>query len=386
MYIISNARQTNKYIQEKDKLSIIYIQSVWRGYQIRRIIKYLKSIQKVFCYYLQNKYFTIEEAHETLTGAVYNPNTAIVKRSPYLYKTGAVYAGTWKGGFRHGFGEMQWIDGAKYEGQWEDNCAHGSGKFFHVDGDIYEGRWAYDKANGYGKYMHNNGAMYEGTWRDDVQHGEGKERWADGASYEGNYSYGKKEGKGTYIWSDKSSYTGEWEDNNICGKGVYKWSDGKKYTGEWKDNNMNGFGLYEWIEGRKYLGFYVNDQKQGYGKYLWNSTRQFQGWWYRNRQHGVGKYVESESKYIMYLVDKVKYGLWEEGKRIKWFTAGEVQAINEGTLDYTTFFELEKSRGEVSRDQLFEPPLRFVEAQMLFEKAFPDLSLEEFIQFPSFLL
>eukprot|EP00826_Nyctotherus_ovalis_P040649 TRINITY_DN4026_c0_g1_i4.p1 TRINITY_DN4026_c0_g1~~TRINITY_DN4026_c0_g1_i4.p1 ORF type:complete len:158 (-),score=54.20 TRINITY_DN4026_c0_g1_i4:69-521(-) len=126
--------------------------------------------------------------------------------------------------------------------------------------------------------------------------------------------------------------------------------------------------LYEWPEGRKYLGFYVNDQKEGYGKYLWSSGKQFQGWWHGNKQYGLGKYIESE--------DKVKYGLWENGKRIKWFT-DELPAIKEGTLDYTTFFELEKSE-EVPKNEQFEQPASFLQAQMAFVKSFPDAGVEEF--------
>ncbi len=148
----------------------------------------------------------------------YNDALPLEDRPPYRYKTGAVYTGQWKGGFRSGYGEIKWPDGATYKGGWKDNRAHGRGKFVHVDGDVYEGEWAYDKANGFGKYTHRNGATYEGYWKEDVQHGQGKETWADGAKYEGEYSYGKKHGKGAYVWSDGSKYTGDWDDNNISGK------------------------------------------------------------------------------------------------------------------------------------------------------------------------
>merc|ERR1712157_80860 len=52
-------------------------------------------------------------------------------------KTGAIFTGQWKGGFRDGFGEQTWNDGAKYSGEWRENRAHGKGRFIHVDGDIY---------------------------------------------------------------------------------------------------------------------------------------------------------------------------------------------------------------------------------------------------------
>ena len=61
------------------------------------------------------------------------------KLPPYRFKTGSIYDGEWKGGFRDGFGSQTWPDGAKYLGEWKDNKAYGQGKFIHVDGDTYEG-------------------------------------------------------------------------------------------------------------------------------------------------------------------------------------------------------------------------------------------------------
>ena len=116
-----------------------------------------------------SKYFTYEESKETISSKkAFDPNQRREKRPPYSFKSGAVYTGEWKGGFRDGFGHQQWPDGAQYEGEWRENRAHGKGQFVHVDGDIYDGQWANDKANGLGVYKHVNGAKYEGMWRDDL--------------------------------------------------------------------------------------------------------------------------------------------------------------------------------------------------------------------------
>jgi len=65
---------------------------------------------------MNGKYFTAEESKETLLGK----QSGIPEREdrpPYRFKSGAVYVGQWKGGFRDGYGIQTWPDGARYEGQ-----------------------------------------------------------------------------------------------------------------------------------------------------------------------------------------------------------------------------------------------------------------------------
>ena len=85
---------------QKNMRMIIKLQAFWRGYTARRLISLLRSKQLG-----SSKYFTQEEARETITKNLYNPNQPREKRPSYTFKTGAVYTGEWKGGFRDGFGE-----------------------------------------------------------------------------------------------------------------------------------------------------------------------------------------------------------------------------------------------------------------------------------------
>jgi len=62
---------------------------------------------------VSSKYFTEEEARETLHG-YFKPSKASMRT--YRYKSEAVYSGEWMGGFRHGNGTMRWPDGAVFEG------------------------------------------------------------------------------------------------------------------------------------------------------------------------------------------------------------------------------------------------------------------------------
>lgn len=90
------------------------------------------------------------------------------------------------------------------------------------------------------------------------------------------------------------------------GMGVYIWNDGRKYEGDYKDDKKNGFGIYQWADGRRYMGY-----------------------WNKGKQHGLGKYQVPGEKLP-------KYGLWEDGKRIRWFESEkEISEIAKGKVDYT---------------------------------------------------
>lgn len=75
---------------------------------------------------------------------------------------------------------------------------------------------------------------------------------------------------------------------------------------------MQGFGIYIYSDGVRYDGEYQADKKEGYGIYYWTDGRKYEGWWHKGKQHGLGTYIDSAKS-------SVKYGLWEHGKRVKWF-------------------------------------------------------------------
>ena len=94
---------------------------------------------------------------------------------------------------------------------------------------------------------------------------------------------------------------------------------------------MEGLGIYVWNDGRKYEGQYKDDKKHGFGVYTWADGRCYEGYWLKGKQHGIGTYLVLKES-------KVKFGLWEDGKRTEWFNEEEVKAINLHKLDYSTYF------------------------------------------------
>lgn len=133
--------------------------------------------------------------------------------------------------------------------------------------------------------------------------------------------------------------------------------DGRQYIGTWENNNINGQGVYTWADGRIYKGEYKNDKKYGYGIYTWADGRSYEGWWYKGKQYGLGKYTNEEGK--DYIKIGLKYGLWENGKRIKWFTEEEAQKIEDGEIEYTNHLKNPMSIQIVRANTRFNPPNHF---------------------------
>ena len=52
----------------------------------------------------------------------------------------------------------------------------------------------------------------------------------------------------------------------------------------------------------------------------------------------------------------MKYGLWENGKRVKWFDEQSIKLINQRTFDYTTSFTEEESANHVRANSTFLKP------------------------------
>ena len=240
-------------------------------------------------------------------------------------------------GHKQGFGIQKMKDGSRFRGIFTNDKVNGWGIYEHKDGDIYRGEYENDRTSGYGEYSHGNGAIYYGYWIDDLQFGIGYEIWNDSSKYTGEYNDGKKDGIGTYIWQDQTMYRGEWKANNIQGFGIYNYVDGRQYSGEWKDNQMHGYGEFIWVEGKKYIGFYKNDKKEGFGIYYWPNNRFFVGFWKGGKQNGVGKYIKGDS---------IKFGIWKDGKREKWFDNEEEFSnyLEPKDEKYLSIFQLNKNQ------------------------------------------
>ena len=79
---------------------------------------------------------------------------------------------------------------------------------------------------------------------------------------------------------------------------------------------MNGIGELIWKNyRRKYIGYFKDDKRNGFGILYWKKEfKAFIGFWSNGKQNGIGKYMDTR---------KEKYGIWKNGKLIKWFKKKE---------------------------------------------------------------
>lgn len=111
---------------------------------------------------------------------------------------------------------------------------------------------------------------------------------------------------------------------------------------------MQGFGIYIYADGVRYDGQYLNDKKEGYGVYYWTDGRKYEGWWHLGKQHGLGSYIDSNKA-------SLKFGLWEAGRRIKWFDEMQVKSINQGKFDLSEHYTNPAESGNKSEATFLKP-------------------------------
>ena len=176
-----------------------------------------------------------------------------------------VYTGEYRGGMRHGRGELIEKDGSRYSGQWHENRMHGYGVYTWANGDRYEGQWRDGKRTGKGVYTWTNGDRYDGEWENDVKSGHGVYTWANGDRYEGQWMKGVRSGRGTFTGALGYTYSGEYKNNQPHGEGTVIWPSGAQYQGHWENGLQHGKGTFISREGDKYVGEYRNGMRHGAG-------------------------------------------------------------------------------------------------------------------------
>jgi hypothetical protein len=160
--------------------------------------------------------------------------------------TDTSYKGSFKGGYKDGFGTLIIKNGPN-------------------NGDVYEGNFFIGHAHGHGKYTWKNGDVYIGNFKKSLRHGKGI------------MTYNEEGGK----------YRGLWE-NDMRTKGTLFYKNGDKYVGDFKkttilkENQKHGEGSYYYLDdnqfkGDVYVGRFKNGRKDGVGQYIRSNGQTIKG-------------------------------------------------------------------------------------------------------------
>jgi len=96
------------------------------------------------------------------------------------YANGDLYEGGWKDDLRSGWGILWFWDGAVYEGYWDMGLKNGWGReTVERTGQVFEGRFRSGYKHGFGVMHYGNGDAYHGQFVDGMRHGDGIVHYAD---------------------------------------------------------------------------------------------------------------------------------------------------------------------------------------------------------------
>ena len=85
----------------------------------------------------------------------------------------------------------RWPNKCQYEGLFRNGVFHGKGKLTGEDGAVYAGDWKDGKRHGSGTSTSGDRLReYKGHWQNDVKHGRGAQQLSDGSVFKGAFANG----------------------------------------------------------------------------------------------------------------------------------------------------------------------------------------------------
>ena len=213
----------------------------------------------------------------------------------------------------------------------------GYGILLLQDGSKYEGMFRHNKMSGRGRLIGTKGDYFEGEFEDDKASGFGKYVNKDGGIYIGYWKNDKQHGKGEELFADGSRYEGFYENGLKHSKGKFTWADGSVYEGDFLRNSIEGVGIYRWRDGRIFQGEWKNNKMEGTGIFIWPDKKKYIGQYLNDKKSGYGIFIwPGGKKYegewfngkqnglgVLTFSNLQKFGLWKNGQKEKWLNNDE---------------------------------------------------------------
>lgn len=220
----------------------------------------------------------------------------------HISSIGAMYAGQWRLGEKHGKG-VEYTNAGFYDGEFDQNARHGMGKVVFGKGTTCSGtferpsrRYEYGKKckdRVYTPSLLNGDVFQDGVAQGDVM----RITFPDGATYEGEMVDGKITGFGKYTSSTGVIDEGSFQDGLLHGEGCSRrFPDGSSQEGTFTHSQINGQGRQVERNGDSYDGFFENGVKQGRATaYLETKRSKHVGFWHENAMDGRGDFYYKQS-------------------------------------------------------------------------------------------
>jgi hypothetical protein len=210
----------------------------------------------------------------------------------YIWETGDMYVGFWKGGNKEYFGMQYWKDGDFWYGLYKDGERKpGFGLYAWADGTFEtrntpvkfdeRGCVSGNCQNGWGVFIYDDGDLHAGYWKNGQPHYFGAKFWNTGDYYLGLYNngdrktnrqgfYATKDGTvNTYVEPPKYPETGCVEGDCDNGFGTYIWKNGDIHSGFWINGVQEYIGLKFWHDNDFFLGIYKEGKRRERGLYVY---------------------------------------------------------------------------------------------------------------------